>query len=134
MTRQEVAEAVLMVRGELSMNHFVTISQALERLEKHTEYELMHLNKHQRKMNRRFLKLRHRLRKAYHFDGAPRKMVEMVNEMKRKSIAAAAEASLRGDPGPMEVLQQRREETGDAGSSEVDMSDDSDSSEGKEKW
>jgi len=127
MTRQEVAEAVMMVRGELSMNHFVTISQALERLEKHTEYELMHLNKHQRKMNRRFLKLRHRLRKVYHFDGAPRKMVEMVNEMKRRNIASAAEAAMRGDPSPSDVLKQRREETGESGGSEVDLSEDSSS-------
>merc|ERR1719330_593837 len=76
--------------GELSMNHFVMISQALARMEKHTEHELVHLNKHQRKMNRRFLKLRHRLRKTYHFDGAPRKMVELVNEVKRKNLEQAA--------------------------------------------
>merc|ERR1719401_592751 len=132
MTRQEVAEAVLMVRGELSMNHFVTISQALERLEKHTEYELMHLNKHQRKMNRRFLKLRHRLRKVYHFDGAPRKMVEMVNEMKRRNIASAAEAAMRGDPSPSDILKQRRDETGDSGGSEVDLSEDSSDSDSKQ--
>merc|ERR1712190_655548 len=78
------------LKGELSMNHFVVISQALQNMEKHIEHELVHLNKHQRKMNRRFLKLRHRLRKVYHFDGAPRKMVEMMNEMKRKHLANEA--------------------------------------------
>merc|ERR1719215_2284284 len=74
LSRQELSEAVLVLRGDLSMNHFVVISQALQSLEKHINHELVHLNKHQRKMNRRFLKLRHRLRKVYHFDGAPRKM------------------------------------------------------------
>merc|ERR1712048_965758 len=92
LARQELAEACMALKGELSMNHFVVISQALQQLEKHINHELVHLNKHQRKMNRRFLKLRHRLRKVYHFDGAPRKMVEMMNEMKRKHMANEANA------------------------------------------
>jgi len=125
LSRVELAEAVLAMRGELSMNHFVSISQALAKLEKHVNTELVHLNKHQRKLNRRFLKLRHRLRKVYHFDGAPRKMVEMMNDLKRKALAKAADAAAKGDPGPLEVLQKRRDEYGDAGSSEVSLTDDS---------
>merc|ERR1719450_759668 len=89
LARQELTEACMAIRGELSMNHFVVISQALQQLEKHVDHELVHLNKHQRKMNRRFLKLRHRLRKVYHFDGAPRKMLEMMAEMKKTQAKKA---------------------------------------------
>mmetsp|Transcript_127383 Transcript_127383/g.317981 ORF Transcript_127383/g.317981 Transcript_127383/m.317981 type:complete len:608 (+) Transcript_127383:33-1856(+) len=129
LSRQELAESILSIRGDLSMNHFVVISQALQKLETHIEHELTHLNKHQRKMNRRFLKLRHRLRKVYHFDGAPRKMVEMVNEMKRRAIAEAAEAQLKGQPTPAEKRRQAKA-AGEAsdGSSEVDLSDSSEDS------
>jgi len=81
--RQEFVEACLALKGELSMNHFVTISMSLAQMEKHVEHDLVHLNKHQRKMNRRFLKLRHRLRKVYHFDGAPRKIAEMVTHLQQ---------------------------------------------------
>jgi len=90
--RQEFAEACLALKGELSMNHFVAISLSLQQLEQHVDHELAHLNKHQRKMNRRFLKLRHRLRKVYHFDGAPRKMVEMVTKMQKLKESEREEA------------------------------------------
>lgn len=94
--RQEFIEACLALKGDLSMNHFVAISMSLQQMERHVEHELVHLNKHQRKMNRRFLKLRHRLRKVYHFDGAPRKMAEMVEHIqKKKQEAAASSTNLR---------------------------------------
>lgn len=96
MSRQELAEACMVMRGELSLNHFVIISQALQKMEKHIDHELVHLNKHQRKMNRRFLKLRHRLRKVYHFDGAPRKMIELVEDIRKKKIQEEARKLLGG--------------------------------------
>lgn len=129
LSRQELAEACMVVRGELSMNHFVVISQALQQLEKHVDHELVHLNKHQRKMNRRFLKMRHRLRKVYHFDGAPRKLVEMVNEMKRKNIQAAAEAAARGEKI---VVPNGMQEGEDA--SDVALSEGTDDSQDAEQW
>merc|ERR1712232_1345734 len=113
LNRQELTEACMALNGELSMNHFVMISQHLNTMEKHIDHELVHLNKHQRKMNRRFLKLRHRLRKVYHFDGAPRKMVEMVNEIKR-----AKGGSKEG-------------KSGDDDSDEISLSEDSS---GGDKW
>jgi len=140
LSRQELVESILTIRGDLSMNHFVVISQALQKMEVHIEHELTHLNKHQRKMNRRFLKLRHRLRKVYHFDGAPRKMVEMVNEMKRRAVQEAAEAQLKGQPTPAERHRQNKANgDGSEGSSEVDLSEsseDSDDGKGgkKDKW
>mmetsp|Transcript_94720 Transcript_94720/g.230112 ORF Transcript_94720/g.230112 Transcript_94720/m.230112 type:complete len:609 (+) Transcript_94720:79-1905(+) len=95
LVRQEFVEACLALKGELSMNHFVSISMSLQQLEKHVDHELVHLNKHQRKMNRRFLKLRHRLRKVYHFDGAPRKMVDMVTQMQIKQGVAGSKKGSR---------------------------------------
>jgi len=127
LARQELAEACMAVRGELSMNHFVVISQALQSMEKHVEHELVHLNKHQRKMNRRFLKLRHRLRKVYHFDGAPRKMAEMVNEIKRKSLMAQNDPAARGGG-----KSQAKKDQDDGDSSEIDM--ESSESEGGKEW
>mmetsp|Transcript_44493 Transcript_44493/g.137589 ORF Transcript_44493/g.137589 Transcript_44493/m.137589 type:complete len:504 (-) Transcript_44493:14-1525(-) len=133
MLRQELAEAVLALRGELSMNHFVIIGQTLQTLERHIDHELVHLNKHQRKINRRFLKLRHRLRKVYHFDGAPRKMVELVNEMKRKNIEAAAAKVARGISTPSAKSANVREDSEHDGS-EIALSEPSSPSEEPENW
>jgi len=98
LSRQELAEACMVLRGELSMNHFVVISQALQSMDTQVSHELVHLNKHQRKMNRRFLKMRHRLRKVYQFDGAPRKMVDMMEDKKRKQMAAMSGQQMSGYP------------------------------------
>jgi len=127
LNRQELAEACMALSGELSMNHFVTISQALQKMEKHTDHELVHLNKHQRKMNRRFLKLRHRLRKVYHFDGAPRKMVEMVNEMKRRNLEK--QVAEGGGKVNMAQLEKEQEDSG-----EISLTDESSEEGGGEKW
>lgn len=126
LSRQELAEACMSTRVELSMNHFVIISQALQSLERHIDHELVHLNKHQRKMNRRFVKLRHRLRKVYHFDGAPKKMVELVNEIKRKNREEEAKKIVDGDE-PVEA----KEGGGGGGddSSEIALSTDEDDDE-----
>jgi len=93
--RQELAEACLALRGELSMNHFVGIGRSLQQMERHIDHELVHLNKHQRKMNRRFLKLRNRLRKAYRLeDGAPRRRKELQDApMSRNARTAATETA-----------------------------------------
>merc|ERR1712194_618394 len=79
------------------------------------------------KMNRRFLKLRHRLRKVYHFDGAPRKMVEMMNEMKRK--AAANEAHTGGGKAGEPLSPKDGGHHDDAESSDIALSDASSKSE-----
>ena len=131
MSRQELAEACMVMRGELSMNHFVIISQALQNMERHIDHELVHLNKHQRKMNRRFLKLRHRLRKVYHFDGAPRKMVELVQEIKRKKIAEEAKRIASGgaanpSDAPKAVADAGEGKAANEDSSEIAMSSDED--------
>jgi len=145
MLRQELVEACLALRGDLSMNHFVQISQALQQMERHIDHELVHLNKHQRKINRRFLKLRHRLRKVYHFDGAPRKMVELVNDMRRKHLEAAAAGAI-GPPGSAlpgvagVASKARGQMSPGAGphvadqSSEIELSSSSAATEDEEDW
>jgi len=139
LSRQELAEACMVLRGELSMNHFVLISQALQSMDTHISHELVHLNKHQRKMNRRFLKLRHRLRKVYHFDGAPKKMIEMMNVMKRKQQAAEARAMQSGGMPSSPNMAATATDTqnpgqlANDGSSIIDMSNESSKS-GDEDW
>lgn len=96
LNRNELSESCMVIRGEMSMNHLVVISQSLQAMEKAVTHELVHINKHQRRLNRRFLKLRHRLRKVYHFDGAPRKMVALVNEIKHQQRKRVAERALEG--------------------------------------
>merc|ERR1712146_287327 len=105
-------------------------SQALQQMEKHIDHELVHLNKHQRKTNRRFLKLRHRLRKVYHFDGAPRKMVELVQEIKRKKIAEEAKRIASGgaaaDSAAAKIEDKGDGKAANEDSSEIAMSSDED--------
>eukprot|EP00927_Polykrikos_kofoidii_P018124 TRINITY_DN18347_c0_g2_i1.p1 TRINITY_DN18347_c0_g2~~TRINITY_DN18347_c0_g2_i1.p1 ORF type:complete len:619 (-),score=122.04 TRINITY_DN18347_c0_g2_i1:98-1954(-) len=110
MNKQELAEACMALMGELSLNHFVVISQTLVKTEQQVSRQLEQLNSQQRRLNRRFIKMRHRLRKVYRFDGSPRKMQKLMDEKREKlserqraglsSAAAAPSGATAGNVKP----------------------------------
>lgn len=114
MTREGFVKVGIAVHIRLAEKAFMDISDQFVRVDQHVAHEFGHLNKHGRKINRRFLKLRYRIRKVYHFDDRPKTIVGNIKEehMKRQEERTRRQQTREADKKAKKDSAMASEATG----------------------